>query len=115
MNQDFKPINCRRCGALIWQGISWAGFARRLDTPILSIEEEITKRISNLMTFECHQTRVSFEAVERSVNRIKWGKSKTSVILAEHYCSGFKLFEVAPPNYWEKLSTGKAMSQESVF
>ena len=31
MNQDFKPINCSRCGAVIWQGISWAGFARRLD------------------------------------------------------------------------------------
>jgi hypothetical protein len=52
MNQDFKPINCRRCGALVWQGISWAGFARRLETPLLTIEEEIIKRISGLMTYE---------------------------------------------------------------
>ncbi len=100
MNQDFKPINCKKCGAMIWQGISWAGFARRLDTPVLTIEEEILKRINNLMTFECHKTKVSFEAVERSTNRIKWGKNAASVILAEHTCSSMKVFEVIPPNYW---------------
>lgn len=103
MNQDFKPINCSRCGSLIWAGISWAGFARRLDTPVLTIEEEIIKRINKLMTFECHKTKVSFEAVERSTNRIRWGKAKRSVILAEHHCSSFKLFEATPPNYWKEL------------
>jgi hypothetical protein len=115
VNSDFKPISCKRCGTVVWQGISWAGFARRLDTPVLTIEEEIIKRINKLMTFECHKTKVSFEAVERSANRIKWGKSKFSVILAEHHCSSLKLFEVTPPDYWAKLSTGKAMSQECVF
>ncbi len=64
MNSDFKPISCKRCGTVVWQGISWAGFARNLDTPVLTSEEEIIKRINKLMTFECHKTKVSFEAVE---------------------------------------------------
>ena len=55
------------------------------------------------MTFECHKTKVSFEAVERSANRIKWGKTKRSVILGEHHCSSYKLFKVIPPNYWKEL------------
>jgi hypothetical protein len=101
MNQDFKPINCIRCGTVVWAGISWAGFARRLDTPVLSLEQEIVKRISNTMTFACYKTKVSFEAVERSVNRIKWGVSPGSVILAEHTCTSIRLFEVTPPNYWQ--------------
>jgi hypothetical protein len=116
MNQDFKPINCSRCGALIWAGISWAGFARRLDTPRLTIEEEVIKRLSGLMTYELHRTRVSFEAVERSLNRIRWAApNKDRVILADHTCQGWRLFESEPPSYWSKLSTVLSTSQEPAF
>lgn len=98
---DFKPINCRRCGALVWQGISWAGFSRRLDTPVLTIEEEVVKRISGLMTYEAHRTMVSFEAVERSLNRIRWANpNKSRIILADHHCSHYHLFQTEAPNYW---------------
>ncbi len=100
MNQDFKPINCRKCGTLIWTGISWAGFQKQLDTATLTIEEEIIKRISKIMTFECFKTRVSFEAVERSLNKIQWGKNKASVILAEHTCSSLRMIQTEAPQYW---------------
>ncbi len=104
MNQDFKPINCRRCGCVIWQGISWAGFARRLDTPLLTIEEEIIKRISGLMTYEVFRTRVSFEVVERSLNRIRWAKGDMArMILADHICQGSVLFDTHIPNYWPTI------------
>jgi len=116
MNQDFKPINCRRCGALVWRGISWAGFPRHLDTPVLTIEEEIIKRLSKLMTYELHRTRVSFEAVERSLCRIKWANAdKHRIIVADHTCEGTKLFEREVPNYWAKLSTREPISQEAGF
>jgi hypothetical protein len=116
MNQDFKPINCSRCGALIWTGVSWAGFTRRLDTPRLTIEEEIIKRLSYLMTYELHRTRVSFEAVERSHNRIRWARSdRDHVIVADHTCQGFRLFESEPPKYWKELSTVLSTGQEPAF
>ena len=116
MNQDFKPINCSRCGAVIWQGISWAGFARRLDGARLTIEEEIIKRISGLMTYELHRTAVSFEAIERSVNRIKWSlPGRDKVILADHTCQGWRIFETEPPSYWPKLSTVLSTSEEPAF
>jgi DNA-directed RNA polymerase subunit N (RpoN/RPB10) len=102
---NFKPILCSKCGTLIWSGVSWAGFARRLDKKRLTIEEEIIKRISGLRTYEAHRTMVSFEAVERTVNRIKWaGPDKTRVILADHHCSTMTLFETLDdaPNYWPK-------------
>ena len=105
MNQDFKPINCSRCGALIWAGISWAGFARRLDTPRLTIEEEVIKRINGLMTYEAHRTQVTFEVVERSLNRIRWAvPNKDRIILADHHCSDMKLFQSIDtvPDYWAR-------------
>ena len=116
MNTDFKPINCSRCGTVIWEGISWAGFGRRLDTPRLTIEEEIIKRLSGLMTYELHRTRVSFEAVERSANRIKWAlPNKDRIVVADHLCQGFTLFSTEPPKYWQELSTVLSTSQECAF
>lgn len=102
---DFKPIICARCNTVVWSGISWAGFSRLLDKQRLTIEEEIIKRLSGLMTYEIHRTRVSFEAVERSVNRIKWAApGKDRVILADHHCANMSLFETLDdvPAYWSQ-------------
>jgi hypothetical protein len=116
MNQDFKPINCRRCGALVWAGISWAGFQKYLDTPRLTIEEEIVKRLSGLMTYELFRTRVSFEAIERTLNRIRWSRDeKTSIILADHTCQGLKLFESIPPSYWSSPVIVHSTQEEPAF
>lgn len=100
---DFKPILCRKCGVVVWSGVSWAGFSRLLDKQRLTIEEEIIKRLSGLKTYELHRTRVSFEAVERSVVRIKFADpGKDRVVLADHHCSNWSLFETLEdaPNYW---------------
>lgn len=102
MNENFKPINCRRCGALVWEGISWAGFAKRLDTKKLTIEEELIAILKNRKTYECWRTTVSFEAVERTRLRIEGGRKPHVVILADHLCSGYHLFEVQAPDYWAK-------------
>lgn len=102
---NFKPILCRKCGALIWSGVSWAGFARLLDKQRLTIEEEIVHRLSGRHSYELHRTMVSFEAVERSANRIKWARpDKDRVVVADHHCSTMHLFETIDdaPNYWAK-------------
>jgi len=99
----FKPIICKRCGTVVWSGISWAGFAKLLDTNRLTIEEEVIKRINGLMTYEAHRTQVTFEVVERSLNRIKWAQpGKDRIILADHHCSDMKLFQSIDtvPDYW---------------
>lgn len=99
----FKPIFCKRCGSVVWSGISWAGFPKRLGVEKLTVEEEIIKRISGLMTYEIHRTQVSFEAVERTIHRIKWADpSRNRIILADHHCSDFQLFQSldSVPDYW---------------
>lgn len=76
-----------------------------LDTQKLTIEEEVIKRINGLMTYEAHRTQVSFEVVERSLNRIKWAKpDKNRIILADHHCSDFTLFQSIDtvPDYWAR-------------
>ena len=102
MNEHFKPINCKRCGAVVWEGISWAGFNKRLDKKTLTIEEELIKILTGVKTYECHRTHISFEAVERSLIRIQAGRKKHIVILADHTCSTFNLFDTEIPNYWAK-------------
>ena len=102
MNEHFKPISCKKCGAMIWEGISWAGFHKRLDKKSLTIQEEIIKILSGIKTYECHRTHISFEAIERSLIRIQGGRKKHIVILADHTCSTFSLFDNEIPNYWPR-------------
>ena len=115
---DFKPIICNKCGSVVWSGFSWGGFKKTLGKDRLTIEEEIIKRISGLMTYECHRTRVSFEAVERTTNRIRWAApGKDRVILADHHCSTMALFETLDdaPNYWPERVTTKAKAEGVPF
>lgn len=101
----FKPIICKRCGTVVWSGVSWAGFEKMLDIERLTVEEEIIKRVNGLMTYEAHRTQVSFEVVERTLNRIRWAKpDKSRIILADHHCSDMKLFQSVDtvPDYWTR-------------
>jgi len=100
MNEHFKPMNCKRCGTVVWEGISWAGFAKRLDKKSLTIEEEIVKILAGVKTYECHRTHISFEAVERSRIRIEGGRKSHVIILAEHTCGDMRLFDTEVPDYW---------------
>ena len=109
-DSDFKPIYCTACGKLIWEGLA-VGFQIRLDPGILTIEEEIIKRITGSRTFELHRTAVSFEAGLRSLNAIKASQGQKQTILASHACSKTKeIFrfkgqepdEDEIPDYWNR-------------
>jgi hypothetical protein len=87
------------------------GFQIRLDPGILTIEEEIIKRITGSRTFELHRTHVSFEAGLRSLNAIKASQGQKRTILASHACSKAKeIFrfkgqepdEDEIPDYWNR-------------
>jgi hypothetical protein len=99
----FQPINCNSCQKLIWRGLSSGGFSIALDTAALTIEEEIVKRISKLMTYEIHKTSVSFEATARVTPAILISDpKKVRIVLATHTCSkSIHLFETLP-EYWER-------------
>ena len=110
MNSNFIPIFCTACGKLLWQGFT-VGFQIRLDPGILTIREEIIKRIQGSRTFQLHRTAVSFEADLRSLNAIERSKGQNPIILASHSCSRtkeifrFKGQEPAEdeiPDYWNR-------------
>jgi hypothetical protein len=98
---DFMIINCRACGKLIWEGHSSGGVRTKLDTRRLTIVEEIVKKVNAIQTFEAHRTSVSFEATARIGARVIGSKpNPEKVILAEHRCESFSLFETEVPDYW---------------
>ena len=113
---DFKPINCRACGKLIWSGHSSAGFPTKLDIERLNILEEIIKKVSQIRTYEAHRTLVSFEVTPRMGAYVIGTVYKPErVILAEHQCSTFTLFETEPPDYWNRVRTKKSKVEEIPF
>ncbi len=46
---DFKPIICKKCGTVVWSGISWAGFARLLDNAELATQLAETERKQDIL------------------------------------------------------------------
>lgn len=111
---DFKPINCRACGKLIWAGHSSAGFPTKLDIERLNILEEIVKKVSQIRTYEAHRTLVSFEVTPRRGAYVIGSEfNPAAVILAEHQCSTFTLFETEPPDYWNR-KIEKQLSPEEI-
>lgn len=114
--ENFKPINCRACGKLIWEGHSSGGFLTKLDTPRLNIVEEIIKKVNNIRTYEAHRTLISFEATLRIGARVIGSQENPDrVILAEHQCSTFNLFESEIPDYWNQKKEPIKQSEEIPF
>lgn len=101
---NFKPVLCQGCGTVVWSGISICGFPTLLDTDKLTIEEEIIKRVSGIMTYQIYKTSVSFEARARVLPIILMGKNSNGqkIILASHHCSNYSLFGAIEnaPDYW---------------
>lgn len=113
---DFMIINCRACGKLIWEGYSSGGVKTKLDTRRLTIVEEIVKKVNALQTFEAHRTSVSFEATARIGARVIGSKpNPEKVILAEHKCESFSLFELEVPDYWNRQVKQQLKSEEIPF
>jgi hypothetical protein len=92
---NFKPINCRKCGHLVWDGMTISGFPTKLDTTRLNITDEIVKLTAGIRTYQIHRTSVSFEATRRTAVRMK---AADPIVLAEHTCTseGFTFGQVAP-------------------
>jgi len=113
---DFKPINCKACGKLIWSGHSSTGFPTKLDIERLNILEEIIKKVSQIRTYEAHRTLVSFEVTPRIGAYVIGSEFKPeTVILAEHRCSTFTLFEFEPPDYWDRKIPKQSNLEEIPF
>lgn len=123
INQDFKPIYCTACGQLIWQGICTTGFLTKLDPQPLTIADEIYKKIDKINSYELSRTGRSFEAMYRSLNRIKRSTpSQERIVLARHDCKRstviFRLKGQEPdqeeiPDYWNRRRA-KQQEQEGI-
>jgi hypothetical protein len=102
---DFKPISCRKCGNLIWAGVSASSRCDiKLDTARLNLTEEVMALTAGLATYQVHRTAVSFEATRRTAARMKVAQP---IVLATHTCRELTVFAEQPPDYWNrvKLST----------
>ena len=102
---DFKPINCRKCGNLIWAGVSASSRCDiKLDTARLNLVEEVLALTGGIATYEIHRTALSFEATRRTATRMKVAQP---IVLATHTCRALTVFAEEVPDYWNrvKLST----------
>jgi hypothetical protein len=102
---DFKPINCKKCGNLIWAGVSASSRCDiKLDTARLNLTEELVALTSGTATYQIHRTALSFEATRRTATRMGVA---SPVVLATHTCRAMTVFAETAPDYWNrvKLST----------
>ena len=102
---DFKPINCKKCGNLIWAGVSASSRCDiKLDTARLNLTEELVALTSGTATYQIHRTHLSFEATRRTATRMKVAEP---IVLATHTCRAITVFAEEAPDYWNrvKLST----------
>ena len=102
---DFKPISCRKCGNLIWAGVSASSRCDiKLDTARLNLTEEVMALTAGLATYQVHRTALSFEATRRTAARMKVAEP---IVLATHTCRELTVFAEQAPDYWNrvKLST----------
>ena len=102
---DFKPVTCRKCGNLIWAGVSASSRCDiKLDTARLNLTEELVALTSGTATYQIHRTALSFEATRRTATRMGVAEP---IVLATHTCREMTVFAETAPDYWGrvKLST----------
>ena len=102
---DFKPIDCRKCGNLIWAGVSATSRCDiKLDTTRLNLTQELLAMTSGIATYQVHRTAVSFEATRRTAARMTVA---APIVLATHTCRPLTVFAEQAPDYFNrpKLST----------
>ena len=102
---DFKPTNCRKCGNLIWAGVSATSRCDiKLDTTRLNLTQELLAMTSGIATYQVHRTALSFEATRRTAARMTVA---APIVLATHTCRALTVFAEEAPDYWNrvKLST----------
>jgi len=74
---NFKPIDCKRCGHLVWDGLTSGGIPMKLDMARLNIVDEIQTLLGGGRTYQIHRTTTSFEA---SLNGIMWSTVKSLLL-----------------------------------
>jgi len=95
---DFKPIDCRNCGNLIWAGVSATSRCDiKLDTNRLNLADELVALTAGIATYQIHRTALSFEATRRTAMRMKVAEP---IVLATHTCRPLTVFGQQPPNYF---------------
>jgi len=101
---NFKPIDCKRCGHLVWDGLTAGGIPMKLDMARLTMTEELVALTSGTATYQVHRTALSFEATRRTATRMKVAEP---IVLATHTCRAMTVFAETAPDYWNrvKLST----------
>ena len=102
---DFKPISCKKCGNLIWAGVSATSRCDiKLDTARLNLVEEVIALTNGVGTYQIHRTALSFEATRRTATRMGVADP---IVLATHNCRALTVFAEQPPDYFNrpKLST----------
>jgi hypothetical protein len=102
---DFKPINCRKCGNLVWSVVSATSRCDiKLDIDRLNIVQEIEKLSTGIGTYQIHRTSQSFEATRRTPTRMG---AKEPIVLATHTCRSMTIFISEPPEYFERAGSKK--------
>ena len=96
---NFRAIDCRSCGNLVWDGLSSSGVPIKLDTGRLNLKDEIVKLLLGGRTYQLHRTSVSFEATPRIGARIH---AKEPIVLALHECYPLTVFSEVAPDYWDR-------------
>ena len=102
---DFKPVTCRKCGNLMWAGVSASSRCTiKLDTARLNLVEEVVALTAGRATYQIHRTALSFEATRRTATRMGMAEP---IVLATHTCREMTVFVEEAPDYWDrvKLST----------
>jgi hypothetical protein len=110
---DFKPNECRKCGNLVWEGISaTSAFNVKLDMNRLNLVQEILALTAGIATYQIHRTAISFEATRRMAGRMNTGNP---VVLATHTCKPITEFGQTPPDYFNTAKLPTTDSEEVPF
>jgi len=110
---NFKPINCPKCGHLVWDGLSSAGIPIKLDTNRLNILDEIKTLQEGTATYQIHRTTSSFEATRRTSARMR---AVEPIVLARHTCSHLAFFFGAvAPDYFNRTPVKTNHTDEVPF
>ena len=111
-SSDFQAIDCRSCGNLVWDGLSYAGVPIKLDTGRLSLRDEIVKLLTGGRTYQIHRTSVSFQVTPRSKAYIA---AANPIVLALHECYPMTVFSESAPDYWGRAKQELTTSEEVPF
>ena len=110
---DFKPTDCRKCGNLIWQGVSSSSaLDTKLDMNRLNPVDEILALTAGIATYQIHRTAASFEATRRTAGRMG---AAVPIVLAAHTCRPITEFGQTPPDYFNRIKPSTTESQEVPF